>query len=125
MFPVEQGTASSTIVSNPMNAPTNSQPQQPSEMVPSNQSQSTNQPLTPADMRARQTAQQNAQQQQAAISQVAQSSTSPQDGNTPTGKPTGTGQPNPKANPANNQQSQFQPPGKVVKDDSAFKRASR
>ena len=118
MFPIEQGTASSTIVSNPMNAPTNSQPQQPSEMVPSNQSQSTNQPLSPADMRARQTAQQNAQQQQAAISQVAQDSVAPQDANKPTGKPSGTGQPNPNA--ANNQQPEYKPPGKP-RNNSAFR----
>jgi hypothetical protein len=126
MFPVEQGGAATAT--SPVSTTPNAMDQQPVQMVPSNQSNSTNQPLSPADMRARQTAQQNAQQQQQAVSQVVQNNVAPQ--SKPAGKPSGMGQPapttgQPNANPANNRQPQFEPPGTDVKNTSALKRVSR
>ena len=129
MFPIDQSgaaNAQSGVTTTP-----NATDVQPQQMVPSNQSGSTNQPLSPADMRARQTAQQNAQQQQTAINQVVQANNAPEDANKPA-KPTGMGQPangQPPSRPtgmgqpkANNQA--YQPPGKAM-DASALKRASR
>jgi hypothetical protein len=104
------------------------------QMVPSNQSQSTNKPLTPGDMRARQSAQQNAQAQQTAVNQSVQNTMNGQPPQTngqppqtqPTnGQPPQTQQTNTQPKQQNNNTPAYQPPGKVMKpDDPAFKRAS-
>lgn len=103
MFPVEQGSAASSITKNPMNAPTNSEPQTaaaptfaPGQPVAGNSAPSatgaaTNAPQSPATMRARQ----NAQQQQNAVRKAAQQ---PNNNQKP---PPSTGQ----------KQSSYTPPG--------------
>ena len=125
MFPIDQSgqAAAGTAQSMTPNAEIEGQ----TEMVPANQSQSTNKPLSPGDMRARQTAQQNAQQQQQAVNQSVQQTMNGNGQPQPTnGQPQQNTQPqqtNTQPKQQNGNTLPYQPPGKVMKPtDPALKR---
>lgn len=112
MFPVEQGSAASSITQNPMNAPTNSEPQTsptfaPGQPVAGNSAPSatgapTNAPQSPSTMRARQ----NAQQQQTAMKKAANQ---PNNNQKPSSS---TGQKPPSYTPPGEDEQQQQQPAK-------------
>ncbi len=122
MFPVEQGSPAQAGGALP--AVPNANAVQPMTMQPANQSNSTNKPLTPADMRLRQSQQ---QAQTAAPQPQTPGQTPPaqaQQPNTQAMPPT-PAQPTQQATTATNnlQQPQFKMPGQVInKNDPALKR---